>query len=634
MTGKIRVLDEHTANQIAAGEVVERPASVVKELLENSIDAGSTSVEVEIREGGLEYIRVTDNGEGMEEADALLAFQRHATSKITGTADLHNILTLGFRGEALPSIAAVAKVELTTRPRERMAGTEVVITGGQLVHIGEVGCPPGTRLVVKDLFYNTPARRKFLKSVVTEGGHIGDVVSRLALANPGISFKFINNGRVIINTPGTGHLMDAIISIYGRETSKHMVPLNLRGNGLSIVGYLAKPEFSRSNRAYQTVFINGRYIRSQAISQAVAEGYHTLLETGRQPVFILGLELAAARVDVNVHPTKMEVRLGQENEIREMLTKGVADTLRGHVLIPGVNLEEYPVQEQPVIRKNEAIYRQDVLELANHRLEKTYADKELSYQTRGIMVAETAAAEVNSTPVESNSVDTPSINPDTGKRQTEIVLPAHCESERTYNAGSSAVDSPLKQLLPLGQVNSSYIIARGEDGLYIIDQHAAHERILYEKFMAVASRTEPSVQQLLIPITLELTHLEAQVLIDNIMVFNRIGFILEHFGGDTFLVRAVPQGLTKGDEKQLFLDLLDELAESGGKKDAVHIKEHLITIMACKAAIKANHPIPQELQDELLQQLAGTSNPYTCPHGRPTIIHLSSAELEKKFKRI
>ncbi|MDA8234145.1 MAG: DNA mismatch repair endonuclease MutL [Clostridia bacterium] len=653
MIGRIRVLDEHTANQIAAGEVVERPASVVKELVENSIDAGSTAIEVEIREGGLDYIRVSDNGEGMEEADAVLAFQRHATSKIATPQDLYHINSLGFRGEALPSIAAIAKVELVTRPRDKVAGMEVVIHGGQVVSTGEVGCPAGTRLVVKDLFFNTPARRKFLKSGVTEGGHIGDIITRLALANPGIAFKFINNSRVAVATPGTGQLMDVIISIYGKELAKQMLPLRVEVNGSVISGYIAKPEVSRSNRSYQTLFINGRYIRSQAISGAVTEGYHTMLEIGRHPVFILGLEMETAKVDVNVHPTKMEVRLEEEAEIRESLAKGVAETLRGQTLIPAITLEK------PAAPVEKEVYRQESLELSRPRAEKSYAPQEFSNHSRGIMVAETFLAEtppVKIQPIESAiSYETqPTADwqqPPTVKNSpVEKVSPSELvtHEERFIPIGgvtpvgdvtlmeqtiSPPPVNPLEYLIPLGQVNSSYIVATGEDGLYIIDQHAAHERILYEEFMMAASQEEPPVQQLLIPITLELTHLEAQVVVDYILLFSRLGFILEHFGGDSFLIRAVPQGLTKGDEKQFFLDLLDKVAESGGKWNAALLKEHLITTMACKAAIKANDHLAQALQEELLRQLARTANPYTCPHGRPTITQLTLTELEKKFKR-
>lgn len=607
MIGKIRVLDEHTANQIAAGEVVERPASVVKELMENSIDAGSTSIEVEIREGGLEYIRVSDNGDGMEEADAILAFQRHATSKIAVLQDLQYITSLGFRGEALPSIAAVAKVELVTRPRDRVAGTEVIIHGGKVSSTGETGCPAGTRLVIKDLFFNTPARRKFLKSGVTEGGHIGDIITRLALANPNLAFKFINNGRLVVATPGTGQLIDAIISIYGRDLAKQMLPLRVEVNGIIISGYIAKPEVSRSNRSHQTVFINGRYIRSQAISSAVTEGYHTLLGIGRHPVFILGLEMDAAKVDVNVHPTKMEVRLDQEADIRASLAQGVAETLRGQTLIPEINLKKPPI---PV---EQEVYQQEALELPRQRMEKSYPLQELSNHSRGIMVAETVSADGFSAKIQSDK-------PELSLTPTQVLPPVNSIQNLEY-------------LIPLGQVNSSYIVATGEGGLYIIDQHAAHERILYEEFMEAASKEEPPVQQLLIPITLDLTHQEAQIVIDYILQFNRLGFILEHFGGDTFLVRAVPQGLTKGDEKQFFLDLLDKVAELGLKWDAAQLKEHIIITMACKAAIKVNEPLVPALQGELLRQLVYTANPYTCPHGRPTITQLTLGELEKIFKR-
>lgn len=579
----IFVLDEITANKIAAGEVVERPASVVKELVENALDAGSTQIRIDIAEGGAKSIKITDNGAGISPGDVQLAFQRHATSKITDASDLDTIGTLGFRGEALPSIAAVSRVTMATRTSDEIAGRKIEIHGGKEINFQEAGCPVGTSILVEDLFFNTPARKKHMKSLNVEAGHISDIVGRLAMACSEVSFQLTNNGRQVLQTPGNGNNIEAIAAVYGLETARQMIELNYQDEFLKIKGYLAKPVVSRSNRNHQSLYINKRFIRSRLISDAVEEGYHTLCNIGRHPLVIINFAMNPQLVDVNVHPTKMEVRFSNESELYTTISKVVRETLLGGEIIPDISI---PAKKKPP--KTEYVQEKIVISAPTVREHK------------------------------------PEIYQEVEKREMPQVSAAVGEEP--------TVTENLPYMEPIGQIDATYIVAKGESGMYMIDQHAAHERVLYEKFMN--RQEEIMAQELLMPVTLELTGLETQFLVNNILIFTDLGFKLEHFGGNTFLIRAVPQLLPGQDEKRFFMDLLDTL--SGEKKTLTtsEIRENMLTTMACKAAIKANHRLSLVEMEELIHRLGETKNPYTCPHGRPTIIHMSSYELEKKFKRV
>lgn len=603
--GKINILDELTANQIAAGEVVERPASVVKELVENAIDAGSTVIEVDIREGGIKSISITDNGSGLEKEDVALAFQRHATSKIRAAEDLAVINSLGFRGEALPSVASVAEVEMVTRMARDTAGVRIVIKGSEVLQHRETGCPAGTAIRVTELFYNTPARLKHMKSATVEGGHCGDVVTRLALSHPEISFRFRHNDRDVFQTPGRDDLRDTIASLFGVQFTRDMLPVNAGEEAFALRGYLGKPAVSRANRHHQYIFVNGRYIRSRLISDAVEKGYHTMLMTGRRPVFVLTLEVAPGLVDINIHPTKLEVRFQNEKELAALVSESVRTTLLQHTLIPATNTAPEIISEP--------VYVQDRLALPGQKGREEGPVRNIG--VREIAVGYQPSIEPLPLEEEAHQHD---------RRRT---------GELQVGAGDTDSASTFPDLLPLGQIDNTYIVAGGEEGLYLIDQHAAHERILYEKFLCRCGGKD-FTQELLLPVTVELVHQDAQVLLANIVTFTELGFIIEHFGGDTFLLRGVPVAIKKGEEKKIFLDLLDYFSLYQHKITGKELREQLIISMACKAAIKANQRLSPDETEALLRDLAGTAAPFTCPHGRPTVVHMTNYELQKKFKRV
>ncbi|MFZ5639140.1 MAG: DNA mismatch repair endonuclease MutL [Bacillota bacterium] len=615
--GKINVLDELTANQIAAGEVVERPASVVKELVENAIDAGGTTIEVEIEDGGIKSIGITDNGSGLEKEDVALAFQRHATSKIRVAEDLDMINTLGFRGEALPSIAAVAEVEMNTRPARDTAGSRIVVRGSEVLQHRETGCPAGTTVRITDLFYNTPARLKHMKSATVEGGHCGDVVTRLALAHPEISFRFRHNDREVFQTTGSGDLRDTIASLFGVRFTRDMLSVTAGEGAFNFRGYLGKPAVSRASRHHQYIFVNGRYIRSRLISEAVEKGYHTMLMTGRRPVFVLAFEVDPRMVDVNIHPTKLEVRFQQEKELAAMVTDAVRAALLENPLIPQAidKADEQAVEVTDSKAGETAIgeaYVQDRLDFKGRR------GREEEPAGGGAVREIAAGYQQVSVPVPA-PLRVPVHAPDTDINMRDHDIPRGVEI--------------FPDLRPLGQIDNTYIVAGGDDGLYLVDQHAAHERILYEKFFSRCGQKD-FTQELLLPVTMELGYQDAQVLLNNIVVFTELGFIIEHFGGDTFLLRGAPLAVKKGEEKKIFLDLLDYFSLNQHKITGKELREHLIIGMACKAAIKANQRLSPEEITSLLADLAGTAAPFTCPHGRPTVIHMTNYELQKKFKRV
>jgi len=579
---EIHVLDPETVNQIAAGEVVERPASVAKELLENAIDAGATVILLEIASdaAGITKIQVTDNGEGMTPGEAVLAFQPHATSKIRDITDLPRIRTLGFRGEALASIAAVSEVTMVTRPRggEALSGTRLVVRGGEIVETAEVGAPEGTTVTVERLFYNTPARRKFLKSRNTELAHVYAVVESLALAHGEIAFRVVHNGKERMATQRSAGLLAAIAGLYGADLARSLLPVEGKLPFLTIRGYVSRPQENRGSPSQISLSINGRSILSRKIAAAVREGYGNLLPKDRYPVAFMDVAIDTGLVDVNVHPTKREVRLSREREILEAVTAAVRKALADHDL--SRNAPEEPVQQQivaddtpPVARETEAVYA------AGHRGGPALADRRL--------------------------------------RRTER------EGEKNL----------LPAMEPIGQVAATYIAAEGVDGtLYLVDQHAAHERILYDQVVEQRD-AESAAQELLVPVILSLSPKEAAALREAIPLLAGEGFVVEEFGRDAFAVRAVPAALgavedAAGTVRETIADLL-----SGESRAHTDQREAVTCIIACRGAIKAGTHLTPEQQRLLISQLARTKTPWTCPHGRPTVVAFDRKKLEKIFGR-
>lgn len=584
----IIILDEITKNQIAAGEVVERPVSVVKELVENSLDACSKHIIVDIYDGGLTAITVTDDGCGMTREDIELAFHRHATSKIRCASDLNRITTLGFRGEALPSIAAVSRVSVITRTEDSITGTVAELEGGSLISVAAAGCPVGTAVTVRELFYNTPVRKKTMKNPASEGALCADLISRLSLARPDVCFEMNADGRRVFYSPGTNSLIDSASAVYGASQAREMIFFESEREGLIIKGLAGKPSLNRSTRNHITIIINGRYVRCQSVLGAVEEAYRTLLPAGRKPVAVLSLNISPELTDVNVHPSKLEVRLLEEEKLLSFVTGVIRQTLRVKDIIPSNIFVEYSESRSPGISR-EAL-EQATLEIEQNTWPEISGS--LTY----------------------NHYDQP------GSGRAGDHIPQYFAKNKT-----------LPVLHAAAQLPPVYILAGGEDGLYIVDQHAAHERILFEEYMV--RKDEGNCQYLLVPVTLELDYREAAILIERVLWFTDFGFVIEHFGGNTFLLRGVPQNFPAGQEKEIFLDLLDYLREKGPGLCPIDFSHKIASSMACRSAVKAGEKLSQSAMNALLQRLAKTENPFTCPHGRPTIIFISYTELNARFKR-
>lgn len=628
----IVVLDEFTANQIAAGEVVERPVSVVKELIENSLDAGATRITVELIQGGLVSIRVVDNGSGMSAEDAELCFLRHATSKIKIANDLNNILTLGFRGEALPSIASVARVTLTTRNNENLAGTVINIEAGRAIGKSSTGCPIGTTIEVRDIFFNTPARRKFIKSANAETGQVSDLISRIALARPDVRFELRSGNKVLFLSPGNGSQRDVAGVVFGLDNVKSMLEIKHRGELLEVDGLVSKPVLTRASRQYQNVFINGRYIRSNLISTVLQQAYHTLIPAGRFPIAVLHFTIDPTQIDVNVHPTKMEIRFAKEQEIHQELLgalerslnrptaiTGLWEGVPSKQAIPTVTMEtNAPSEKREVAKENNVTKDQESTNVSSFKANSYNQKKD---QLKFYL------------PLEQTE---PRITPDTNIDLINTVMqinPVKNVSDQFLECNNSyETESVFLSLVPVGQVPPTYVLAYGDKGLFIIDQHAAHERVLYEKYLKMLDDNMQS-QILLHPITLDIPNHEANVLIRNIVEFNKIGYILEHFGGDTFLLRGVPTN-TEEEPAEVFLDLLARLQDNPTKQfERGLIIDHLAAALACRDAVKAGKHVGHLETKALLEDLGHCKSPYTCPHGRPTLIQISHEEMKKRFKR-
>jgi DNA mismatch repair protein MutL len=625
----IQIMNEHLSNKIAAGEVVERPASVVKELVENSIDAGSTIIEVFVQEGGLGSIKVVDNGRGMDHEDASLAFERHATSKLKTDRDLFQILTLGFRGEALPSIAAVSHVSLQTWDGEAETGTHVMIQGGKIKETQDAPPRKGTVIEVKDLFYNTPARYKYLKSIHTELSHISDYINRLALAHPEISFRLLHNDKELLSTNGNGQHLGVISAIYGYSTAKQMIALKASHIDFEVEGYLGKPEITRSNRQYMSVIVNGRYIKNYALNQAITRAYHTLLPVHRFPVVILSLKMDASLLDINVHPAKLEARFSKENELIEWLEQEIVQTLHREQLIP------QPLQAQKKDKQT------NVQQTINLQLPDSIISQEppaTSYiesvkeATEHFLASGKEDVHVGRERQEAQEAQEAQVPKDTHEETTEGLRNGTIEQsiEQSFEAPNKGI--PL--LFPLAQLHGTYILAQNENGLYMIDQHAAQERIWYERFYKKLNHPLRQNQELLISIVLEFTSGEYTLIKENIDLLEGAGLFLEEFGHHSYRVSSHPQWFPTGEEEDLIRDMIQYIIERKGKVEWIRFREKVAIMMSCKQAIKANRYLTKPEMEALLEELRLSSNPYTCPHGRPITVLVSKYDIEKMFKRV
>jgi len=629
---KIVILDEKTANQIAAGEVIERPSSVVKEMVENSIDAGATQITVEIRNGGISYIRVTDNGSGIDKDDLELAFERHATSKLRRIEDLDGLSTLGFRGEALASIASVSQLEVTTKTEDAITGTTLKMEGGRVISVNQAGSPKGTTFIVRNLFYNTPARYKFLKKDSTEAGYVYDIIQRLALANPGISFKFIQNNQTQLHTPGNHDLLSVIYSIFGKDTAKSVLPVSYKNEGLLLEGYVGKPEIARGNRNNQSIFLNGRYIKCKVITKALEDAYKTMLMQNKFPFCVLLLKCPTESYDVNVHPQKLEVRFANESAVYSTVYHGVKSTLLKESGIREFEPKTYKMEEKPDIPINippmeSAVYikiQPDAF--ATIQKQPTLFDmpeKVIRIETQNqILPDETREQYVNKPQYIEKSKIIEEV------RAVEETEPFEKNGHTTENAS-------VKELLDatiIGQVFDTYILLQSGNNLYIIDQHAAHERIRFETIKQRRAKNENFSQVLLEPIIIKLTAAEYDFVMEKQSAFQSVGFEIEAFGSNTVIIRSVPDFYESGFNSGDFHEILDRWIQTGS--DQSDISDEALYMISCKGALKANRALSKEEIRSLIESLCALENPYTCVHGRPVILTMEKKEFEKRFKRI
>ena len=714
---EIKLLDSQTIDKIAAGEVVEKPASVVKELVENAMDAGAKAITVEIKGGGIDLIRITDDGCGIDASQLPKAFLRHATSKIESDADLFYLQTLGFRGEALASISAVAQVEMITKTKDSLTGTRIVIEGGVQKELEEVGAPDGTTILVRNLFYNTPARKKFLKSAMTEGTHIVELMQHMALSMPAMSFKLVVNNAVKFHTSGNGDLKEVIYRIYGRDTTKALIPVNVEQDGITIEGYLGKPELSRANRAFENYFVNRRYVRSNFISKGIEEGYKGFMMQHQFPFCVLHINVDTTALDVNVHPTKMQVRMSNQEQLVRALVDSIHNSLSGKEMIPEAKLVKEEVAEERITTP-EPFEKERLKDWKESEAERVRADKggaqvpgtENLANKPSITSAENSVEEKKKDYIDLTSVKRPFSNPEIKLNPTIGVMPekkrfesdlffADEEDEnmkvetdesgvnRESNEGDSDIDSnaltdinsadaskltvldhsnavsnkpvsPFAQEMiiekpeqmdlfeekllteekrrefkVLGQVFKTYWLIEFEDKLYVMDQHAAHEKVKFEAFMAKFREKEILSQNLAPAVVVSLSPGDALVYEEHKEVFEGFGFEIDSFGGNELMLRAIPLDLYGADAKEMFLAILEELAQVHSA-NRIEIIEDRIATMACKAAVKGNNTMTFEEVSVLLDQLLTLENPYQCPHGRPTMFSMTKYEIEKKFKRI
>ncbi len=614
----IAILNQETIDKIAAGEVVERPCSVVKELVENAIDAGSTAITVEIKEGGISFIRITDNGCGIERDQVAVAFYRHSTSKIRSAEDLLTVKSLGFRGEALSSISAVARVELITKTYDELTGTRYVIEGSKELSNEEIGAPDGTTFIVKDLFYNVPARRKFLKTAQTEGSYISDMVEKLALSHPDISFKFINNNQTKLHTSGNGNRKDIIYHIFGREISSSLLEVKHECEYFKVEGFIGKPVITRGNRNYENYFINGRYVKSNILSRAIEEAYKSFLMQHQYPFTVLYFTFFS-ELDVNVHPTKMELRFDNNNEIYVELCDTIYAILSHKEMIP-----EVPVDSTPAPKKIVHEYKEPIPE----PFEKRRINEVRAAESRSVY-----GQSVTSTVKNYSATEPAAKAPET----STAYEPAQVVTGTQQTLGDYdkvfLTESSKKQFSIIGQLFKTYWLIEFEDKLYIIDQHAAHEKVLYEKTMARLANKDFTSQRISPPIIMTLDAKESEMLEKYRPQIEQFGYEVEHFGGKEYMISAIPDNLFNIDMKDLFIEMLDDFSNATGRQTPDIITEKVAS-MSCKAAVKGNDKLTLPEINKLIDELLSLDNPYNCPHGRPTIISMSKYEIEKKFKRI
>ena len=669
---KIAVLDKNTIDKIAAGEVVERPSSVVKELVENAIDAGATAVTVEISDGGKKLIRITDNGGGIESDQIPLAFCRHATSKIEKVEDLENIASLGFRGEALSSIAAVSQVELITKTPSALSGSRYIIEGGVEKSLEELGAPEGSTFLVRNLFYNTPARSKFLKSDTTEANYINTLMEQLALSHPEISFKYIQNKQVKLHSSGNYNVKDVIYSVYGRDIAKALLEVKYENSFMKITGFVGKPEIARGNRSFENYYINGRYVKNNIITKAIENGYKGFLMQHKFPFVSLQMEMEGNDLDVNVHPAKREVRFAREQEVYDAVYDTVRGALSGREMIPSFTVgktEEKPKEEivkrgeipEPFETKRRAqIYGNRAAETGAGYGNHSGAEKAVFSPSEEKLFSGTLKKKTDESPAEGNikseeTVKSPAPeNPEpmpqaapkpTPQTTSEPVLqavpePAPKPAPEPKNEQMELFREELlrpesrDRIRMIGQLFDTYWLAQFGDQFYIIDQHAAHEKIWYERLVKQFREHTVNSQYLSPPLIVSLNLQEEGILNDNKDYFRSFGFEIEPFGGREYCVSAVPSDLYGLTEEELFLEMLDGLCADSGNKDPERIFASKLATMACKAAVKGNHAMAKAEAEKLIDELLTLDNPYNCPHGRPTVIAMTKAELEKKFKRI
>lgn len=689
----IQVLDQITIDKIAAGEVIERPASIVKELVENAIDAGSTSVKVEIKDGGISLIRIMDNGCGIPASEVRSAFLRHSTSKIQSVEDLAHITSLGFRGEALSSIAAVTRTEVITKTADAELGTRYVIEGGKEVSIEETGAPNGTTFLVHQLFYNVPARRKFLKTPMTEAGHVQDLLMHLALSHPEVAFQFINNGQEKLRTSGNGKLKDVIYSIYGRDVAANLIEIDHEKGGLRISGYLGKPVITRGNRNFENFFVNGRYVKSPMISKSLEDAYRDFTMQHKFPFAVLHFHVNGDEIDVNVHPTKMELRFQRQQEVYNTVFEGVHRTLLEPELIQKAEVPDpidkstasdaqgagaresgkvsdgsgsgpspFLLRPKPAMAEKTVGSKTDPVEKAPEVKDEDYfirkmRERVLAYHERSssaevkkkdeVFRPETQKERIRDTvrqAVEENVSVPDGLVPENASDEvlpvkaaegTKDQLPPPEKPRQMDLFEENFLKREVKAEYKLiGQVFDTYWLVEFRDSLYIIDQHAAHERVLYERTLKGMKNREFTSQYLSPPIILNLSMKEAQLLNENMDRFARIGFEIEPFGGEEYAVRAVPDNLFSIAKKDLLMEMIDDLSDGISTTMTPELIDEKVASMSCKAAVKGNNRLSAQEVDALIGELLTLDNPYHCPHGRPTIIAMTRRELEKKFKRI
>jgi DNA mismatch repair protein MutL len=654
----IQILDSATIDKIAAGEVVERPSSVVKELVENALDACADAITVEIKEGGITFIRVTDNGCGIDSSQIRNAFMRHATSKIRSAEDLTHVVSLGFRGEALSSICAVAQVELITKTKDNLTGVRYVCEGAVEKECSEIGAPTGTTVLVKNLFFNTPVRRKFLKQPMTEGGYIIDLMEHMALSRPDTAFKLMVNGQVKFHTSGNGSLKEVIYRIYGKETASQLLPFEKETKGIKVEGYLGKPILNRSNRNFENYYINGRYIKSSLIAKALEDGYSNYLMQHKFPFTVLHFTIDTEMVDVNVHPTKMDVRFTGGNYLYDFLASSVAAALQQREMIPEALLSEEKEEETQKIKVPEPFEQQRTRQFQVMEEQRYEAVRSPS---RDIFIREAAEESLKAMADNTSSDDdffvqiparvaesTPTLRTEMPVEPAAPGTAMPANAEQTEQAPAVKTEPPkqldlfdekmlTKENRPryriLGQIFDTYWLIAFTDKLFIVDQHAAHEKVKYERLMKHYHEKDIVTQTLNPPIVVTLSAKEEATFLSCKDVFAGLGFEIEDFGGREYALRGVPVDLYGQEEKALFLSVLDEMSEGPLHKDLTVVEEKLAT-MACKSAVKGNHSFSFAEMEALIDELLTLDNPYNCPHGRPTIISMSKYEIEKKFKRI